>query len=265
MTTWSLTHSTKALRWGTTRHAIFCPVWATVQTWNFTDSPFWRQSALLAILIIPKGIFWPLLPPGTKKPRQGSGHRTYITPSTVRHQPSSMTSISPWYSVWEGSTLRKGRVTFPVITVASISSPRAFTSIGKEWSYYFLNYKVNMEPVRVFLPGATFVTFSALILFPFPLEGKYSTVSPSSRLSKSPHTSLRRNQIPGFMANSSGKSRIRILKKTSHDSFSGSLGCSTCSERKSPGHDLLSQWSQNYPSVWRRIHGPSWRLCGWGA
>lgn len=65
--TWSLTHSTKALRWGTTIHAIFCPVWATVQTWNLTGSPFWRQSALLAMLMIPKGIFWPLLPPEKKK------------------------------------------------------------------------------------------------------------------------------------------------------------------------------------------------------
>lgn len=65
--TWSLTHSTKALRCGITIHAIFCPVCATVQTWNFTGSPFWRQSALLAILIIPNGIFWHLLAPETKK------------------------------------------------------------------------------------------------------------------------------------------------------------------------------------------------------
>lgn len=52
-----------------------------------------------------------------------------------------------------------------------------------------------MESIKV-LPGVTLVTFSALILFPFPLEGKYSTVSPSSRLSKSPQTSLRRHQTP---------------------------------------------------------------------
>lgn len=115
-----------------------------------------------------------------------------------KHPPSSMTSISPWYSVWEGSTLRRGRMTFPVITVASISSPRAFTAGGKELSSYVhhLKYTSKIDPMNVFLPGATLVTFSALILFPFPLEGKYSTVSPSSRLSKSPNTSLRRYQIP---------------------------------------------------------------------
>lgn len=139
ISTWSLTHSTKALRWGTRIHAIFCPVWATVQTWNFTGSPFWRQSALLAILMIPKGIFWPLLPPETKqKHRQNDCYLpravNNIFPSALRHRPSSMTSISPWYSDWEGSTLRKGRMTFPVITVASISSPRAFTASGKALS-----------------------------------------------------------------------------------------------------------------------------------
>lgn len=55
ITTWSLTHSTMALRWGTTLQAIFCPVWGTVQSWNFTSSPFCRQSALFTIPMIPKG------------------------------------------------------------------------------------------------------------------------------------------------------------------------------------------------------------------
>lgn len=53
--TWSLTHSTKARRCGTTLQAIFCPVWTIVQTWNLTSSPFCRQSALFTIPMIPKG------------------------------------------------------------------------------------------------------------------------------------------------------------------------------------------------------------------
>lgn len=52
------------------------------------------------------------------------------SPIKTWHQPSSVTSISPWYSVWEGSTLRKGRITFPIITVAPTSSPMPFT---KKW------------------------------------------------------------------------------------------------------------------------------------
>ncbi|KAF3860075.1 hypothetical protein F7725_000330, partial [Dissostichus mawsoni] len=45
--------------------------------------------------------------------------------------------------------------------------------------------------MKPFIPAATLVTFSALTLFPFPLERVYSTVSPSSKFSKSPHISLR--------------------------------------------------------------------------
>ena len=53
--TWSLTHSTRALLWGTTLQAIFWPVCTTVHSWNFTSSPFWRQSALLAMPMMPNG------------------------------------------------------------------------------------------------------------------------------------------------------------------------------------------------------------------
>lgn len=58
---------------------------------------------------------------------------------------------------------------------------------------------------------------------------------------------------------------IISLKSLHRPDFLGSLRCSTCSEKKSPDHDLQSQWNQNCPSAWRQIHKPSWRLCGWGA
>lgn len=74
-----------------------------------------------------------------------------ILPSALRHRPSSMTSISPWYSVWEGSTLRKGRMTFPVITVASISSPSAFTASGKELIFLYSQIYIKMESKSSYL------------------------------------------------------------------------------------------------------------------
>lgn len=61
----------------------------------------------------------------------------------VWHQPSSVISISPWYSVWEGSTLRKGRMTFPIINVVLTSSPTPLTERRKKKIHVYFLFQTN--------------------------------------------------------------------------------------------------------------------------
>lgn len=121
------------------RHHNTCHLLPSLR--NCANLELYRFSFLKTICLVshthnPKGYFLAFTCPWNKEGRVvdilfGRAVNVNILPLIFKHKPSSTTSISPWYSDWEGSTLRKGRITFPVITVASISSPRAFTSSRK--------------------------------------------------------------------------------------------------------------------------------------
>lgn len=96
----------------------------------------------------------------------------HIFPSASRHRPSSMTSISPWYSVWEGSTLRKGRMTFPRFTVASISSPSGFTTRGKELVFFSMFSNKHQNGINESLTWSHFGNLFSTDFVSLPLRGQ---------------------------------------------------------------------------------------------
>ncbi len=83
-----------------------------------------------------------------------------------------------------------------------------------------------MMATEPLIPAATLVTFSALTLFPFPLERVYSTVSPSSKLSKSPHISLRGNQMDSDL-DMNAQILIPKIKKSASNSSKDTLAHTT--------------------------------------
>lgn len=93
--------------------------WPYQQCRMDNSDPYWSLVKWLSREQLLKW-FWTLF-------TQNSRYTKYLKDVRRCHSPSSVISIRPWYSVWEGSTLRKGRITFPRNTVLLTSSPTPFT------------------------------------------------------------------------------------------------------------------------------------------